>query len=315
MKKSLIAVAVAAALPAAAFAQTSVTLYGVIDLSLSKTNQGGKAQMSSNAGPGLGGGINNGTGRIGVKGTEDLGGGLKASFQYEQGINGETGATDSNTFARQANMSLSGGFGTLKMGRALTPSFYGVAAYELTGTANYSAVGKMFSWAGAGSRNDSQWAYTTPKMGGFEATLGYLTEGDNGGNSKVDANAIYRGGPLVVGLSYNKVKGQTKGWALGGKYDFGMFAVAASFVDPSDDRKGFTLGAQADLGPVSLVVDMARDSGNPSGYVKSTDYVVELLYPLSKRTTVYGAMHRDGRISQSDSRAVSTYGVGVRHNF
>ena len=100
MKKSLIAVAVAAALPAAAFAQSSVTLYGVVDLSLSKANQGGKTQMSGN---GL---LNNGTGRIGVRGTEDLGGGLKASFNYEQGINGETGKTDSNTFARQANMTL-----------------------------------------------------------------------------------------------------------------------------------------------------------------------------------------------------------------
>ncbi|HEY5635200.1 MAG TPA: porin, partial [Burkholderiaceae bacterium] len=122
MKKSLIAVAVAAALPAAAFAQSSVTLYGVVDLSLSKANQGGKTQMSGN---GL---LNNGTGRIGVRGTEDLGGGLKVSFNYEQGINGEDGTTDTvldtatktnvqktTTWQRQANMSLSGGFGTLKM--------------------------------------------------------------------------------------------------------------------------------------------------------------------------------------------------------
>jgi predicted porin len=305
MKKSLIAVAVAAALPAAAFAQTSVTLYGVADLSLSKANNGGKVQMSGN------GTLNNGNGRIGVRGTEDLGGGLKASFNYEQGINGENGNTDSSTFQRQANMSLSGGFGTLKMGRALTPSFYGVASYELTGAANYTALGNMFGWAGSGSRNNSQWAYTTPKMGGLEATLGYVMEGDAGTNSqKLDANVIYRGGPLVVGLSYNKVKSASDpGWALGAKYDFGMFAVAASYQDPSDLRRGFTLGGQADLGPVSLVVDVARDTGEGTGYVKSTDYVVELLYPLSKRTKVYGAYYRDG------SSKTNIVGAGVRHNF
>ncbi|MCL4744815.1 MAG: porin [Burkholderiaceae bacterium] len=304
MKKSLIAVAVAAALPAAAFAQTSVTLYGVADLSLSKANQGGKTQMSGN---GL---LNNGNGRIGVRGTEDLGGGLKASFNYEQGINGESGATDATTFQRQANMSLSGKFGALKMGRALTPSFYGVAAYELTGAANYTALGNMFGWAGSGARNNSQWAYTTPTMGGFEATLGYITDADNGGNNKVDANAIYRGGPLVVGLSYNKVQGAADaGWALGGKYAFGMVTVAASYQDPSDARKGFTLGGSAKLGPMQLTIDAARDTGDPSNYAKSTDYIVELLYPLSKRTTVYAAAHRDG------STKTNTTGLGVRHNF
>ncbi len=304
MKKSLIAVAVAAALPAAAFAQTSVTLYGVADLSLSKANQGGKTQMSGN---GL---LNNGSGRIGVRGTEDLGGGLKASFNYEQGINAETGATDSSTFQRQANMSLSGRAGTLMMGRALTPSFFGVAAWELTGAANYTAVGNMFSWAGAGSRNNSQWSYKTPNMGGFEATLGYITEADNGGNDKVDFNAIYRGGPVVVGLSYNKVQGAADaGWSLGGRYNFGMFAVAASYQDPSDTRKGFSVGGLAKLGPVQLVIDVARDTGDPSNYAKSTDYIVELLYPLSKRTTVYAAAHRDG------SSKTNTTGLGVRHNF
>ena len=311
MKKSLIAVAVAAALPAAAFAQSSVTLYGVIDVSLSKQNQGGKVQMS-----GDGTLPTNGTGRIGFRGTEDLGGGLKASFQYEQGINAETGGGQGNDaknlFARQANMSLSGGFGTLKVGRALTPSFFGVAAWELTGAANYTAVGNLFSWAGAGSRNDSQWAYTTPSMGGFDATIAHVMEGDVTSQQaeKIDANVIYRGGPLVVGLSYNKNKGASDaGWALGGKYNFGMFTLAASYQDPADLRKGFSVGGLAKLGPVQLVVDVARDTGDPSNYAKSTDYVVEMLYPLSKRTTVYGALHRDG------SSKTNTAGLGVRHNF
>ena len=86
MKKSLIALAVLAA-SGAAMAQSSVTMYGVADLSLAKSN-GVSAQMSGN------GVMNNGNSRLGVRGVEDLGGGLKASFNFEQGINAENGRTD-----------------------------------------------------------------------------------------------------------------------------------------------------------------------------------------------------------------------------
>ena len=84
MKKSLIALAVLAA-SGVAMAQSSVTMYGVADVGLVKSN-GISAQMTS---AGL---MNNGTSRLGVRGVEDLGGGLKASFNFEQGINQEDGA-------------------------------------------------------------------------------------------------------------------------------------------------------------------------------------------------------------------------------
>ncbi|MDP2769378.1 MAG: porin, partial [Giesbergeria sp.] len=164
MKKSLIALAVLAA-SGVAMAQSSVTLYGVADLGLVKSN-GISAQMTGN---GL---MNNGSSRLGVRGVEDLGGGLKASFNFEQGINAESGNTDAATFQRAAWMALSGGFGKFQMGRTLNPSFFGVAAWELTGTANYSAVGNQFSFTGQGPRTNSLFQYSTPKMGGFSSTLG-----------------------------------------------------------------------------------------------------------------------------------------------
>src|SRR3990167_5192480 len=184
MKKSLIALAVLAA-SGVAMAQSSVTLYGVADLGLVKSS-GVSAQMTGN------GVMNNGSSRLGVRGVEDLGGGLKASFNFEQGINGESGATDAATFQRAANMALSGGFGRFQMGRTLNPSFFGVAAWELTGTANYSAVGNQFAFTGQGPRTNSLFQYTTPNMGGFSGTLGYIMKPDNGGNAKYDLNAIYR---------------------------------------------------------------------------------------------------------------------------
>ncbi|MEI2623383.1 MAG: porin [Giesbergeria sp.] len=77
-------------------------------------------------------------------------------------------------------LALSGGFGRFQMGRSLTPSFWGVAAWELTGTANYSAVANQFGFAGGPSRNNSMFMYTTPNMGGFSGTLGYVAKPDNG---------------------------------------------------------------------------------------------------------------------------------------
>lgn len=300
MKKTLVALA-ALAVVGAASAQSSVTLYGVADLSLSDSSAAlATTQMSGN------GTMNNGSSRLGVRGTEDLGGGLKASFNFEQGINAETGATDATTFQRAANLSLAGAFGSVKMGRTLTPSFFGVATWELTGTANYSAVANQFGFAGVAPRNNSEFSYTSPTMGGFSGTLGYIFKADNAGNAKTDANLKYVAGPVAVGFSYNKVQNSAKNWALGAKYDFGMFKVAASIQDPAGVRKGFTLGGSANLGPVSLTLDLARDTGSA---VKSTDALLEALYPLSKRTFAYAAALRDG------SSAVNQYGLGVRHNF
>ncbi len=299
MKKSLIAIAALAA--TGAFAQSSVTLYGVADLSLAKTS-GVSSQLSGN------GTLNNGSSRFGLRGSEDLGGGLKANFNFEAGVNAETGATDAVTFQRAANAELAGGFGSVRLGRTLSPSFYGVAAWELTGTANYSAVASQFTFAGAGSRNNSQISYTTPNMSGFNATVGMVAKADNGGNSKTDLNAIYANGPLAVALSYNKVQGANKNWAVGANYNFGAFKIAGSFQDPGGASKGFTLGGSTTFGAVALTLDIARDTN-----AKDTNTLVEAKYALSKRTFVYGAFLRDGKGKTATS--TNTYGVGVRHNF
>ncbi len=175
MKKSLIALAVLAA-SGVAMAQSSVTMYGVADVGLVKSN-GISAQMTS---AGL---MNNGTSRLGVRGVEDLGGGLKASFNFEQGINQEDGALANGAagaWSRATWVALSGGFGRFQMGRTLNPSFFGVATWELTGTANYSAAGNQFGFTGQGPRTNSLFQYSTPNMGGFSGTLGYIMKPDNG---------------------------------------------------------------------------------------------------------------------------------------
>ncbi len=306
MKKTLIALAAVVA-TGAAFAQSSVTMYGVADISVGDDNVAGTKfrAFASNT-------MNNGTSRLGVRGTEDLGGGLKASFNFEQGISLLNGATDANTYQRAAWVELSGGFGALRAGRSLSPTFFGVAAYELTGTANYSALVNQFGFAGAagGSRNNSMIAYTTPNMGGLTATIGTVLSGNDasaaaGNQSKYDLNVIYKSGPLVAAFTYAKVQGVDKGWSLGGSYNLGAATIAASYQDPTGANKGFTIGASTKAGPVMLTFDIARVTSG----AKNTDFLLEAKYPLSKRTFAYGAFHREGQAK------VNTYGVGVRHNF
>ena len=309
MKKSLIALAVLAA-SGVAMAQSSVTLYGVADLGLVKSS-GVSAQMTGN---GL---MNNGTSRLGVRGVEDLGGGLKASFNFEQGINQEDGALANGAagaWSRNAWLALSGGFGRFQMGRTLNPSFFGLAAWELTGTANYSAAGTQFNWSGQGPRTNSVFQYTTPNMGGFSGTLGYTMKPDNGGNAKYDLNAIYGNGPLAVALSYNKTNTMKGNMALGARYDFGAFKVAGSIQNNGGPSKGFPIGATVPVGAFALTLDIARENGTG---MKNTDVLLEGKYALSKRTFAYAAYYKDGAAPGGvyKTGAKSHLGLGLRHNF
>jgi predicted porin len=312
MKKTLIALAAVAA-TGAAFAQSSVTLYGVADASLAKVT--GKSAYLSSAGT-----MNNGTSRWGVRGTEDLGGGLKAGFNFEQGLSlndGSLSKSGGGEFGRAAWMNLSGGFGELRLGRTLNPSFYAAAAWELTGAANYSVVVSQFGGVLGGVRNSSQIAYTTPNMGGFSATVGYVLKGNSvDEKAKVDLNAIYANGPLSVALGYNKVQDAEKNVHVGARYNFGVFTLAGGIIDPAGDAKGFTIGGSVPLGPVNLVVDVARDTE-----FKDTDLLVEVKYPMSKRTTAYAAVLRDGKKKNgalgaaTAGKDVNGLGLGIRHNF
>ncbi|MFZ2308578.1 MAG: porin [Rhodoferax sp.] len=316
MKKTLIALAVLAA-SSASMAQ--VTLYGVADVSLGAINATG---VKSDANMKTNDVTNDGNSRWGIKVVEDLGGGMKATAQFEQNIDYSTGATGTAD-ARYAYLALDGGFGRIKAGRTLSPSFFGVAAWELTGAANFSAVANQFGFAGGGSRNSREFSYTTPNMGGFSATLGYVTELDgieNGGlGSKLDANAVYAAGPLAVGLSYWKndkvaAGASTDGnYALGASYNFGGFTVAGSFQDAAGTSQGWTLGAGIPVGPWKFVVDVAQDTG-----FEDTDYLLYAGYSLSKRTTAYFDYRRDGKSGKVGGKSAvdaDIYGIGVRHNF
>ncbi|MBS0499189.1 MAG: porin [Proteobacteria bacterium] len=313
MKKSLIALAVLG-FTGAAMAQSSVTLYGVADAGIARVQSIDAAgNKTSKTGMSAAGTMNNGSSRLGVKGVEDLGGGLKAGFNFETGINlkdGTSAMSGPGFWSRAANLWLGGNWGTFKMGRTLNPSFYGLATWELTGVANYSVVGNTYGVTGEGPRTSSQFSYKTPNLGGFSAELGYVLKDDNGGNAKWDLNAIYANGPIAAALSVNKQKGSKTNYALGGRYNFGSFAAAASYNDVNVaglKRRGFSLGGTANLGAFAVTLDLTRDTKNEIAGKKYTNGVLEGKYALSKRTFIYAAYLR------LDS--TNNYGIGVRHNF
>lgn len=286
-----------------ASAQSSVTLYGVADIGLTKIT-GKTTQLISS------GTQNNGTSRWGVRGSEDMGGGLKAGFNFEAQLSLLDGATAANQFARQANMSLGGGFGTLKAGRSLTPSWYGVMAWELTGSANYSVVNSQFGYGGVNSRHNAEVSYTSPNMGGLSVTVGHLFAPNNGNVAKNDINVMYKSGPLAASLVYNKLDNKGKNMALGASYNFGSFKLAGSWQDATGGAlgKGFTLGGSVPVGAVTITVDLARDTQK-----KDTDAMLEVKYALSKRTSAYGVLLRNG--AGKTATAVNSTMVGIRHNF
>ncbi|RPE73202.1 putative porin [Tibeticola sediminis] len=321
MKKTLIALAALAA-AGASFAQSSVTLYGVADMAVGKTNKAGLGLANDKFQAIASNTLNNGTSRFGFKGVEDLGGGLKAGFNFEGGLSladGSGNKSGGQLFSRAANMSLMGGFGEIRGGRTLTTSFYSIASWELTGTANYSVVANQFGFAGAGPRDSGVVMYNSPNFSGFSFSASTILKGNAvygtaaDPKGKYDLSATYANGPIVASFAYNKVQDGNKGYALGGKYNFGPAAVAASIQKSQTNSgtilaKGYTLGVSGNVGAVGLTFDYARDSE-----YKDSDYLLEAKYPLSKRTFAYAVYMRDGKGKQPE--AVNGYSLGLRHNF
>ena len=256
MKKTLVALA-ALATVGAAFAQSTVTLYGRADFSLGVFTQkiGGVRTTDNNKGLELAAGNAKGeTGsRWGLKGTEDLGGGNRALFQFENGFSIDTGFGQQNgrLFGRQAFAGLGGGWGTVTFGRQYTPldsiwASYDAQDYNTSAPLNYAfnngprntlvtsaAVVGVHTDTG---RVDNSILYATPNLGGFTGSL-MFAPGENknptagtGATRYWGFSAQYANGPLGVGLAYESANakggtaatnGTVTNWTLGGQYDFG----------------------------------------------------------------------------------------------
>jgi predicted porin len=257
MKKSLIALAVLAA-SGAAMAQSSVTLYGVADVAVTHVN-------GNDNWTGLSSGANK-TSRLGFRGVEDLGGGLKANFVLEGGINLDTGdgksggATDSGfQFKRQSTVGLAGNFGEVRLGRELTAAYNATARYDVFGSVGIARSqlwedGKNLNTTGTGDvdpyhyttnqRVSNAITYVSPDFSGFKAAVNYgfgEVAGQNRTGRYFGGGLTYDNGPLSLGLGaerLNKGAGAAMqaqssndltAWSLGGSYDLGVAKLLAGY--------------------------------------------------------------------------------------
>ncbi|MCX7692425.1 porin [Tepidimonas taiwanensis] len=337
MKKSLVALAALAAAGIAS-AQSSVTLYGVADVWLGSTKtetlQGGVLTGVRQTVQGSGG--YNGS-RFGLRGTEDLGGGLKANFVLEQGFNIDTGAQASAglQFNRQAFLGLAGGFGEVRFGRQYT-------AYDTLRAATNNSFDSSFATTGTvwgkgvadyGNRRDNQITYISPDFSGFSGAITYaLGENKTATSSATDTTAFhvkYAAGPLLVGAAYQQEEVSNTVdrtyTLLAGSYDFGVAKLTAGYNRAKLDMGGkdneYQLGvdfpvasnARIAVGYVHAKYKLANGASNGKG----NGYTITGYYDLSKRTRLYAGLNN---YSVKNAAGVKTekgnlYAVGVRHSF
>ncbi|MCB2027196.1 MAG: porin [Rhodoferax sp.] len=343
MKKTLVAIAALAAFGAAS-AQSSVTLYGRIDASIGnqKTTTGGVTV----ADPGalISSGAHTGS-RWGLKGSEDLGGGLKAIFQLEQGFNIDDGtASSARQFHRGAWVGLDGGFGSLKVGRQydITHTMYG--KYDPFGYSGFSAMGYSFKvgcgTGGSGNcvgRQDNTVMYTSPSMGGFSIAAMWAPGEDKTAAASAGKvygfMANYSNGPIAAGLGWQSNKANAVGanqartdTNFGASYDFGMAKAYLQLENGKNKNtvgtgkdSGYGLGVVVPFGAASLTAGYAAEKQKVAGTKVSDAKAFSLLgkYDLSKRTYVYAAYRRGETdpAGANNTTKVTKYGLGLVHNF
>ena len=301
MKKSLIALAVLAA-SGAAMAQSSVTLYGVVDTSIGYVN--GKENVSGLLNSG------NATSRLGFKGVEDLGNGLKAEFVLEGQVNPDDGTAGASNggfdFKRQSTVGLtSSEFGTVRLGRALTASYNAVSRYDMFGTVG---LGATRAWSESyQNRSNNMISYISPKFAGFGVGVdyGFGEKEANKTDRYMGLGATYDNGPLSLGLGYDKQNNALGAianedlttWQLGGSYDLSVVKLAAFYKETkykeivgtdSFKFKTWNLGVSAPVGAAGVVKASYNNYKASDSSAKANQFSLGYVQNLSKRTALYG---------------------------
>lgn len=301
----------------AAMAQSSVTLYGRVNTTVERQKLGDVSTT----------GMFNNSSRFGFKGTEDLGGGLKAGFQLESGFNSDTGAAASTFFGRQSEVNLSGNFGMVRLGNFFAESYYATADYVSLHNHN------------TGSSSDAFYAYVMPdanKIAYRAPALGNLTleaavsmhEQAVGGKNAFDLAANYNLGALALGAGYSK-QGDVNQVGLRALYTVGAFTVGGyyqrdknAYVLNGGSRDNIRLVGAYNMGASEFHVNVGR-AGEYKNVNDSdaTQFTLGYNYNLSKRTKVYGYYTKvnnssnAGYMTGANGVDFSSVAVGVRHNF
>jgi predicted porin len=320
MKISLIALAVAAAIPALAQAQTSnVIMYGRLDLGYNKST-GGKLNMAQQSGS-----------RLGMRGSENLGGGLAATFQIEHRFNADNGSSSNNRFWHgRSIVGLKGGFGEINLGHNYTPNFWVALAADPWGWDTVSQISNTQPGGGQ-VRFSNSFEYVTPSMGGLAARVMFAPSEVAGVSSNAGFSLVYNAGKLYAGFGYEKhgynaatcatasavcvgqaapTAADNKAMNLTVNYDFGAFRLLTNYsqveVGAAAAVKGFNVSGAIPMGAGQARVTF--------GKVKSgvRDIGVGYHHNLSNRTKLYVDFNQS---KPAVGGSITSYDFGLHHNF
>lgn len=322
MKKSLLALAALTAFAGAASAQSSVTLYGRVDLS------GGKGMGTDQKSMGNGSGS-----RFGVRGVEDLGGGLKALFNIEHRFDADTGAGQGITtrmWGARSFVGLQGGFGQVVFGREYSTAFLGsqlvadpwgwdtIVAGTLGGRGLNTAI---TGGAIVKVRYDSSATYSIASSGfRFAAQIAEATDSIyKVPNKPVNFSVGYASGPLAVGLGYERTGEEaaaTAKWmTIHGSYNLGMVKLGALYgtgtTAADHDHRSWLLTAVAPMGAGELRASYGRLKDKTADVDAAKGFALGYHYNMSKRTTLYVDLARNTALTTEKSG----YDFGIKHNF
>jgi predicted porin len=335
MKKSLLALAALTAFAGAASAQSSVTLYGRVDLSVGKGFGTDAKSMANGSGS-----------RFGVRGVEDLGGGLSALFNIEHRFDADTGSQGASRFWHGRSLvGLQGGFGQVVFGREYVTAFlqsqlvadpWGwdtIVAGSLGGTVGLNTA--ITGGAIAKVRNDSSVTYKVSTGGvTFGAQIAEATDAINNFQSRpVNFAVNYSGGPLVVGFGYERTGLETatiteKWMTLNASYDFGMAKVGAMIgrgekvatgasgaAALAGDHKSYLVSVTAPVGAGELRASYGRLENTTINAIGAKGFALGYHYSLSKRTTIYADVAKNDSDLIPASASKTGYDFGIKHNF
>ena len=319
MKKTLLVAALSALTAGTAFAQSSVTIYGRFNETAERITFNGTSSKQ----------LVNNSSRIGFRGTEDLGGGLRAGFVLEHGFSPDTGTAANPFWGRQSEVNLSGAFGTLRAGRFTSEAYYATADYvSMHNHDTGDSSDALYAYVG---NNSNKIAYRLPTIvKGLTAEAAVsASEGVPGQNRTWDAAVNYNVGDLALGAGYGKNAGSNQ-FAVRALYNLGSFVFGGYIQrDKSGIISNGNLGSRTNIrlagaymlgaSEFHLNIGKAGDYSNKSNS-SGKQFTVAYNYNLSKRTKVYTYYTKvtdsgPHYYSGSSDGAKSALAFGIRHNF
>jgi predicted porin len=349
MKKSLFALAALTAFAGVASAQSSVTLFGVVDANVRNVkNSSGSLKSLSTDGMG--------SSRLGFRGVEDIGGGLRASFWLEGSLQADNGNAAGQNWQRRSTVSLTGGFGEIRLGRDYTPDFWNHTIFDPFGTNGVGSSVNLFNASAAGGAtgattivraNNSVGYFLPGGLGGMYGQVMVAAGEGATGNKHMGFRFGYAAGPVNVALAYGKTdvgSASATDWKrinLGASYNLGFMTLMGQYITADvtggtsngTETVNYLIGANVNAGAQGTfkVSYVKSDGDGPSTSLNARD-ATQLAFgyqhALSKRSSVYAHYSRisnktgasytassGGPAGHAAGKGSTGYEFGVNHTF